>query len=116
VAVGGTIQRRQKLFSMTEGRRLPPSVLHRWASEVLRSAGAAVPAAEATATALIDANLRGLDTHGLVLLRLYLPRLRSGAIDGQAKPEIIENLPGALVVNARNALGPYAATIATDLC
>ena len=101
---------------MTEGRRLPPSVLHRWASEVLRSAGAAVPAAEATATALIDANLRGLDTHGLVLLRLYLPRLRSGAIDGQAKPEIIENLPGALVVDARNALGPYAATIATDLC
>ena len=95
---------------------MPPSVLQRWASEVLRSAGASLPAAEATAIALIDANLRGLDTHGLVLLRLYLPRLRSGAIDGQAKPEIIKDLPGALVVDARNALGPYAATIATDLC
>lgn len=101
---------------MTDGRRLPPSVLHGWATEILRSAGASLPAAEATATALIDANLRGLDTHGLVLLRLYLPRLRSGTIDGQAKPEVINDLPGAVVVDARNALGPHAATIATELC
>ena len=101
---------------MTDGRRLPSPVLHGWASEILRSAGASRPAAEVTATALVDANLRGLDTHGLVLLRLYLPRLKSGTIDGQAKPEVIKNLPGAVVVDARNALGPYAATIATDLC
>lgn len=101
---------------MSDGRQLSPSVLHDWANEILGSAGASQPAAEATATALIDANVRGLDTHGLVLLRLYLPRLRSGAIDGQAKPKIITNLPGAVVVDAQNALGPYAATIGTDLC
>ncbi|MCY4368784.1 MAG: Ldh family oxidoreductase [bacterium] len=101
---------------MKDGRRLSPLVLHSWACEILLSTGASQPAAEATATALIDANLRGLDTHGLVLLRLYLPRLRSGAIDGRATPEIIKDLPGVVVVDARNTLGPYAATIATDLC
>lgn len=101
---------------MYDGRGLSASMLHSWASEILVAAGASLPAAEATATALIDANIRGLDTHGLVLLRLYLPRLKSGAIDGQAEPEVIKSLPGLVLVDARNGLGPYAATIATDLC
>ena len=58
-----------------------------------------------TAHCLVDANLRGLDTHGVLILRLYLPRLASGAIDGTARPRVVTDQPAAALVDGCNALG-----------
>jgi LDH2 family malate/lactate/ureidoglycolate dehydrogenase len=90
--------------------------LERWAREALVAAGAAEDAAEVTAQCLVDANLRGLDTHGVLILRLYLPRLASGAIDGHARPRVVNDHAAAALVDGCNALGPYTAAFAVDLC
>jgi LDH2 family malate/lactate/ureidoglycolate dehydrogenase len=92
------------------------STLEKWASAALTAAGAdGEPAAE-TARTLVDANRRGLDTHGVVLLRLYLPRLASGVMDGRARPTVLVDRLAAALVDGHNALGPYVAAFAVDLC
>jgi LDH2 family malate/lactate/ureidoglycolate dehydrogenase len=103
--------------SVTEAcHSLPVQELERWARGALTAAGAADEPASVTARLLVDANRRGLDTHGVLLLRLYLPRLASGAMDGSAHPVVARDLPAAAVVDGMNALGPYVASFALELC
>lgn len=65
-------------------------------------------AGEVTA-ALIHAELRGRKSHGLALLPWYVELLSSGAIDPSARPSVVADSGGALVVDARNAMGHVAA-------
>jgi LDH2 family malate/lactate/ureidoglycolate dehydrogenase len=87
-----------------------------WARRVLQSAGASEDAAAATARSLVHANRRGLDSHGVVFLRFFLPRLRSGTTRGEARPEIVVDLPALALVDGHDALGPYVAAYAMELC
>ncbi len=96
--------------------RYHPDSLAAWAEEVLRRAGASADAAEATAACLVDSSRRGFDTHGVVLLTVYVPRLRSGSIDGAARPSVVVDAPAAALVDGGNGLGPHTGTWAVDLC
>jgi ureidoglycolate dehydrogenase (NAD+) len=91
------------------------SALVEWSRQILVKTGATKAAADATARALLDAQRRGVDTHGFVMLRLFLPMIRNGAIDGGGSPKIIADGPGSAVVDGRNGLGPYAAEFAVEL-
>jgi LDH2 family malate/lactate/ureidoglycolate dehydrogenase len=93
-----------------------PSTLEEWAQQVLRCAGASGEAATATARSLIHANRRGLDSHGVVFLSFFLPRLRAGTTWGKARPEIVVDLPALALVDGHDALGPYVAAFAMELC
>lgn len=93
-----------------------PEHLQQWAIAILEAAGASAEAARATAQCLIDANRRGVDSHGIVFLRFYLPRLRSGAARGEAHPAIAVDLPALALVDGNGALGAYVAHFAMSLC
>jgi LDH2 family malate/lactate/ureidoglycolate dehydrogenase len=93
-----------------------PEDLKAWTHAVLRSAGASEEAAAETARALVHANRRGLDSHGVLFLSFYLPRLRAGTTKGEARPEIVTDLPALALVDGHDALGPYVATFAMGLC
>jgi LDH2 family malate/lactate/ureidoglycolate dehydrogenase len=90
--------------------------LHDWAEKLLRRAGASAPAAQATAGALVDGNVRGLDSHGVGLLSLYLPRLERGTIRGDAHPQVLIERAGFALVEGNDALGAYVAGFAMGLC
>lgn len=96
--------------------RVESSVLHGWSERILRSAGASEAAAAATAGVLVDANRRGLDSHGVAMLAFYLPRLRSGVTDGAATPAVLVDRPGLALLDGRNGLGAFVASQAMDLC
>jgi LDH2 family malate/lactate/ureidoglycolate dehydrogenase len=83
--------------------------VHDLASAALQRAGATADAAEAMADALTEAHLRGVETHGLRRLRPYVVRLRSGGVDGQARPQI-EAKGALLMVDGRNGIGHHVAT------
>ena len=101
---------------MTGAIEVKPEELNRWAVLILQSAGASREAAEATARCLVGANRRGVDSHGIVFLRFYLPRLRSGAARGDAHPTVAVDLPALALVDGHNALGAYVADFAMSLC
>ena len=80
---------------------------------LLERSAVPAPAREAMAEALIEANLRGIDTHGVSRLVSYLDRIRSGGVNAQAQPEI--QVRGATVlIDGNNGVGHYVATVAAD--
>jgi LDH2 family malate/lactate/ureidoglycolate dehydrogenase len=93
---------------------LDAGALTAWVEEILRCAGVGAAAAATTAEGLVDANRRGLDSHGVVLLDMYLPRLRDGVIDGRAEPSVIVDAPAAVLIDGHDGLGHYVGGYALD--
>ena len=60
------------------------------------------------ASNLIDANLTGVDTHGLTRLAIYLKRIKLGLINPNPKMTFEQKFPIAAVLNADNGLGQIA--------
>lgn len=68
------------------------------------------------ADVLVNANLRGIDSHGVAHLRLYVRDLLRGSIDPTAKPIFEQISPTFGVVDGRNGFGPPIASFAMDYC
>jgi LDH2 family malate/lactate/ureidoglycolate dehydrogenase len=95
---------------------IAPVELEVWAVAILEAAGASPEAASATARCLVRANQRGIDSHGIVFLNFYLPRLRVGTTKGNAHPEIVINLPAIALVDGHHGLGAHVASFGMSLC
>ncbi len=61
------------------------------------------------ASAISEAHLRGVETHGLRRLRPSLARIRSAGVDPKAQPAI-EQRGALLMIDGRDAIGHYVAT------
>lgn len=90
--------------------------LERFAAEILATRGVPADRAASAATALCYGDLTGLSSHGLTnLSRLYLPLLDDGRVDPTADMEILTDRGAAVRVDARRALGLWAASEAMRL-
>jgi ureidoglycolate dehydrogenase (NAD+) len=67
-------------------RSVEPQALRNFAAGLLASAGLADDDARAVADSLVEANLRGVDSHGVARLPHYLRRIRHGSIN--PRPQI----------------------------
>ena len=72
-------------MSMPE-RRLEPAALRTFIATALVGAGARQTDADAVATHLVDANLKGHDSHGAGRLPAYVDQARRELINLQASP------------------------------
>lgn len=88
-------------------RALLASLLGAWG---VRSDDAAV-----VAETLVDADLRGIDSHGTHLMQLYAGRLRSGAIRPVAEISVIDDSGSVVRLDAGLGLGQLAAIRGIDL-
>ncbi|MGW1840492.1 Ldh family oxidoreductase [Streptomyces sp. NPDC002067] len=96
--------------------RVPYDALLAFTTGVLRARGLPGGRAATAAEALCHGDLTGFTTHGLTnLARLYLPLLDSGRCDPQAEPETVTDTGAAVLLDARRALGLWAAAEAMDL-
>ena len=55
-------------------------------------------AAAAISRQLVSADMRGMPSHGVVRVEMYLTHARKGAIDPTAKPEIVKETPTTAVI------------------
>src|SRR4051794_41817241 len=69
-----------------DGATLPAAVLERWTTELLAGAGLDGAAAATVAATLVDASLRGVDSHGVARTPIYVERLLAGGINRRPKP------------------------------
>jgi len=88
--------------------RVPADQLHQLAKAVLLSTGISEPDAQVTAECLVSANLRGVDTHGVIRLKVYTDRLRAGGNNPKPDIRVLRESPVTAVMDADNALGPVA--------
>lgn len=74
-------------------------------ADIFRAEGVDARASETVAQALVDADLEGQHSHGVMLIDLYVGRLRAGSVSKAASAEIVHDQGVALVLDAHNALG-----------
>ena len=84
------------------------------AVSLLQASGVPKEEAEIAAHALVCADLRGIDTHGLVRLPGYLDRIAKGLIDPAPKLEFEAVAPNAARLDGKNGLGFVVAARAVD--
>jgi len=88
--------------------------LQKYCTHLFEKAGLQKKDAQIVGESLIMADLRGVDSHGVVRTDIYLSRLKAGMIDLDSKMEIEENGPVALL-DGKNRIGSIVGSKALDL-
>jgi len=88
--------------------------LRAFTRSLLRAAGASAVHAGLVAETLVAANLRGVDSHGIQLLTMYLGRIQSGGIDLATEGKIHSESGACLVYDGEHGLGQVVADRCTD--
>ncbi len=83
---------------------------------ILNRIGYPEKAAEITARTLVEADARGVYSHGVARLPFYRSRMESGNAFPEAKPEIVWETPFSLVIDGKRGIGPYNADFAMKEC
>ncbi len=89
--------------------------LHDVVRRVLDAAGASAENATRMADALVSANLRGVDTHGVFHLNGYVQAILDGKLDAAARPSIVRETANTALVDGNRTFGHVAAKFATDI-
>jgi ureidoglycolate dehydrogenase (NAD+) len=89
-------------------RRLEADKLETFATSVLEQAGLDSDDAAIVADSLIDANLRGIDTHGVVRLDPYVERLEKRGMNRDPNPTVADHGEATAIVDADNGPGQVA--------
>ena len=71
--------------------------LYQFAKALLAAGGSGQRQAEIVADSLVQANLRGHDSHGVMRIPFYLDRLEAGALKPESELQVEKDLPGVLV-------------------
>ncbi len=89
---------------------LEPIALERFACELLSAAGATPAEAQCVGPSLVNANLCGYESHGVMRLPFYVQALADGEVVSGAPLEIVQESPTRLVGNAHWGFGQVQAT------
>lgn len=95
-------------------RRIRLGLLAGWSEQLLGAAGLSEDAASLVAESLVDAEARGVSSHGIARNRIYVERLRRGLIDATAQPSVERSTPASVHVDARNAIGHVGCAFGVD--
>jgi (2R)-3-sulfolactate dehydrogenase (NADP+) len=80
--------------------RLTAAAAEKLIFSALTGAGAAPRNARYFTQAILDTELSGLDGHGFYWLQYYCAHVKSGKVDGKARPKVEMASPVAVIVNA----------------
>jgi LDH2 family malate/lactate/ureidoglycolate dehydrogenase len=85
------------------------------ATEILCAAGIDGESAEVVAKSLVDADLRGIHSHGVSRLGIYVERLRQRGNAAMGEPETILELPALVVLDAADLLSQIVSAKAIEI-
>ena len=86
----------------------------KFAEDILKGNGVPPDHATTIASCLVEADLRGIDTHGINRLPSYMARIRQGVLDPLATPTIAHATPVVAQVDGHNAFGFLAAHLGME--
>jgi LDH2 family malate/lactate/ureidoglycolate dehydrogenase len=79
--------------------------LRRYCQDLFEKVGVPTDEAYRNADNLVDADLKGVESHGVSRMAVYLKRLRLGLVRPDARLEIISETPGTALIDACNSMG-----------
>ncbi len=83
--------------------------LSSYTQQVLEKLGYPKEQAEVTAWTLVEADARGVPSHGVGRLPFYESNIKSKFVFPEAKLEVVHETPLSLTVDGHNGIGPYLA-------
>ena len=86
-----------------------PLDLTTFAKSLLRAGGASEEEATITARSLVDANLKGYDSHGVMRLPYYVQAIKDGEVASGAELTILDEGPSRVVADANWGFGQVQA-------
>jgi LDH2 family malate/lactate/ureidoglycolate dehydrogenase len=89
--------------------------LERWVSAIFRAEGLSEEHARTVAKVLIFANLRGMDTHGVLRVPSYIRFIRSGDLNPSPAMATRDETAACVLLDADRAAGPVAMHKAMEL-
>lgn len=100
---------------MTAGTTIGPqpvsaAQLSDFVARLFTAAGVSEAAAATVAQGLVDADLEGLPSHGVMLVDMYIERLRKCSVARHESATVVSERDGAVVLDAGHALGHLTGT------
>jgi LDH2 family malate/lactate/ureidoglycolate dehydrogenase len=95
--------------------RIPVQAALDWTAAIFAAAGLSQADAAAVAGNLVTADLRGVASHGIMRVPVYLARIRGGAVAAAGRPAVISRSGATALVDGGNAMGQVAGDYAMDL-
>lgn len=94
---------------------VPAPELENFAAGVLGAAGVPEQDARLVAHHLVEANLRGVDSHGISRLGVYARRVKMGLVAGAPEIRVLKETPVSALVHGGNGLGMVVAARAMEI-
>ena len=102
----------------TTNTRIPAERLATFIARAFGAAGLPLADSETLAGLMVEADLRGSDTHGVIRLPLYVRRIRAGGVNAKPNIRVVSDRPSAALIDGDNGMGHLvmrrAAEIAID--
>ena len=100
---------------MTKLYKVQSDKLYKVCLEIFKNEGICEDHADMVCSALIEAELRGTSSHGVIRVENYIKRLRAGGTKANTECRIVHETPMSLVLDGDNGLGFVVATQASRL-
>jgi LDH2 family malate/lactate/ureidoglycolate dehydrogenase len=88
--------------------------LRQFCTELLEALGVPKPHAWLVSDSLVAANLRGVDSHGVQMLPVYVDQIEAGSVDPRAAGQPLTETGACLTYNGENGLGQVVADRCTE--
>ncbi|MBV9135817.1 MAG: Ldh family oxidoreductase, partial [Hyphomicrobiales bacterium] len=99
---------------MREDLAIDPEKLLDFATRVFAAHGVPIEDAHLAADTLVQADLWGHQSHGVMRLPWYVGRLRAGVMRTVAEPRIVTDAGALAVIDGRDSMGQVLAARAAD--
>lgn len=90
---------------MTDSLTIAAKPLERFASDIFKATGVSADEAQTVAASLVDANLRGHESHGVIRVADYVTQIRNGELVPGVDLEVMSETPAALATDAQFGFG-----------
>jgi L-2-hydroxycarboxylate dehydrogenase (NAD+) len=103
--MSGEVAAQSKPTGVTEVPRVASATLVDFIKRAFEAAGLPSVDADILAGLMVEADLRGSDTHGVIRLPLYLRRLKAGGVNPRPNIRIVQEQPATALVDGDNGMG-----------
>ncbi len=92
-----------------------PEKLRAYEEAVFQHYGFSEDGAKKTANSLLEADLRGVSSHGAIRIPVYVSRIEHGVVETDGEPDLVVDTPAVAILDGHNTFGQITATKAMHL-
>jgi hypothetical protein len=100
---------------MSDRVTVAPSWLRSAVTSIFTEAGLSTNAAETVAESLVAAEMRGINSHGALLVPMYVERLLAGSVSSRDEAEVVVDAGAIAVLDAHHAFGQLSGDQAMEI-